>query len=71
MAQLHKVHGGDRALCPHSDTFCNTDCAWLIPHFDRHGKIEFYTCCMNNIDRAALMTEEQLERYKERMPRWY
>lgn len=67
MAQLYKIHGGEPAFCPFSRTFCYTDCSWLIPYFDftKDGEIWSYTCCMNDIDRAALMTAEQLEQYKE------
>jgi hypothetical protein len=65
MAQLYKVHGGERALCPFTGNCCYTDCAWLIPYFCNDGEVGAYTCCMNNLDRAALMTAEQLEQYKE------
>ena len=66
MAQLYKVHGDERALCPFTGNCCYTDCAWLIPAvFDEDEKIVFYTCCMNNNLTAALMTAEQLEQYEE------
>lgn len=72
MALLYHVHGGGSALCPlfnanpiietalTENIQCNTSCVWIISHYNDKGDTDYFTCCMNDREVAAMKIKEKL-----------